>query len=594
MSRVSPVAAPTPTLVGNPIAPQPTAAPSLAPDSIGSGNTASPDKLAALAARANDPLGPDVHGTPYDAAINSAARANNLPPTLLASLIESESSFNPYSLSPTGAQGLTQLEPGTAGELGVKNAWDPTENINGGAQYLRKMLDQSNGDLTTALEKYNAGPYSKHLSGSFGYADGIEKRQAQFANAGGNVPVDLAQRLPTLHEGVGSADSQAVRAVQDRLGIPADGAFGPQTKAAVEKFQTERGLTADGVVGGATWKALGLAGASNASAPSQPSPAPGAPKPAPAKPPTTSGSAATTNHPTLDEGSRGAAVKQVQRAVGARVDGVFGPKTEAAIEKFQRAHGLDDDGIVGPKTWKAIDVAQHPKPVASKPTGPVASPTPAPTPNPTAGATPTPTPAKPGKTAPTPAGTGPTLDAAGPQLKSGAKGNDVAHLQKALGIPADGTFGPTTKAAVEAYQADHGLAVDGVLGPKTRASLAANPSSQVSGSPTNGHRRAAPREHAGLHDRRDATDRPRESEYDHATHGGHARLDVRTRLAEHHAHRRQLRSPQRRTELAFGRRRDRFRAAKRRSGESRRELAQCEPVRHQRRPFGRLRHCGKR
>lgn len=89
--------------------------------------------------------------------IEGAARQFNIEPKLIRSVIQAESGFNVRAVSPRGAQGLMQLMPGTARELGVKDPFDPQENITGGARYLRMLLDRYDGDLTTTLAAYNWG-----------------------------------------------------------------------------------------------------------------------------------------------------------------------------------------------------------------------------------------------------------------------------------------------------------------------------------------------------------------------------------------------------------------------------------------------------
>jgi soluble lytic murein transglycosylase-like protein len=97
-------------------------------------------------------------GTPYASEISAAATRNGVDPNVLSGLIRAESNFDPNATSPAGAQGLTQLMPGTAAGLGVTNPLDPAQSIEGGARYLRQQLDHFGGDVTKALAAYNAGP----------------------------------------------------------------------------------------------------------------------------------------------------------------------------------------------------------------------------------------------------------------------------------------------------------------------------------------------------------------------------------------------------------------------------------------------------
>jgi soluble lytic murein transglycosylase-like protein len=90
--------------------------------------------------------------------IQAAARTYNLPSKLIRSVIRTESNFRADAVSPAGAQGLMQLMPATARELGVTDPFDVAQNIDGGARYLRQMLDRFDGDLKLALAAYNAGP----------------------------------------------------------------------------------------------------------------------------------------------------------------------------------------------------------------------------------------------------------------------------------------------------------------------------------------------------------------------------------------------------------------------------------------------------
>ena len=90
--------------------------------------------------------------------VNEASGRYRLDPDLVTSVIKAESGFKVHAVSPKGAQGLMQLMPGTALQLGVPNAFDPQANVEGGAKYLRELLERYNFDIVKALAAYNAGP----------------------------------------------------------------------------------------------------------------------------------------------------------------------------------------------------------------------------------------------------------------------------------------------------------------------------------------------------------------------------------------------------------------------------------------------------
>jgi soluble lytic murein transglycosylase len=93
----------------------------------------------------------------YDHIIRMLCREHQMDFALIKAVIKAESAFNPRAVSRKGAQGLMQLMPATAGALGVADAFDPAQNLDGGSRHLGQLLTVYDGDLTRALAAYNAG-----------------------------------------------------------------------------------------------------------------------------------------------------------------------------------------------------------------------------------------------------------------------------------------------------------------------------------------------------------------------------------------------------------------------------------------------------
>jgi hypothetical protein len=119
---------------------------------------AQPGSPIVIPAAAVGQLTPISTGNPkYDQLIAESAARNGVDPNLIVAVMRQESGFNSRARSYKGATGLMQLMPGTAARFGVTNIYDPQQNIEGGARYLRFLLDMFEGDVSLTLAGYNAG-----------------------------------------------------------------------------------------------------------------------------------------------------------------------------------------------------------------------------------------------------------------------------------------------------------------------------------------------------------------------------------------------------------------------------------------------------
>jgi soluble lytic murein transglycosylase-like protein len=101
----------------------------------------------------------------YAEHVKAAAAKYALPEALLFAVMAVESNYNPRAVSEKGATGLMQLMPGTARDMFVGDMYDPIQNIEGGARYLRHLANQYNGDMVKTLAAYNAGPEAVRRAG---------------------------------------------------------------------------------------------------------------------------------------------------------------------------------------------------------------------------------------------------------------------------------------------------------------------------------------------------------------------------------------------------------------------------------------------
>jgi putative cell wall-binding protein len=200
--------------------------------------------------------------------------------------------------------------------------------------------------------------------------------------------------------------TSSVKVAQKKLGVTADGAFGPLTRSTLFSWQRSAAVPVTGVLDKPTWAKLVPSSTST-------------PTPAPAPAPDTS--ATTTSltpykSSTLIEGARGAAVVALQRVLGITADGIFGSGTGATVKAFQAWKGLSATGVVDPATWSALEKAAYP-----------------------------------------------LLGYRTTVLRKGSSGNAVKALQQALHITSDGAFGSGTEAAVKSAQTKAGLSATGVV-----------------------------------------------------------------------------------------------------------------------------------
>jgi len=159
--------------------------------------------------------------------------------------------------------------------------------------------------------------------------------------AGSTDTAAAATSAKVRNRGGGVAD------MQRKLGVPADGVFGPQTERALRRWQRSHGLTADGIAGPMTRRAMGLS-----AGPVLKRKSAGGRQRSRAR--RSRGRRSHQGRSNRGSSRRGGGVRSLQRKLGLPADGAFGPQTERAVRRFQRRHGLTADGVVGPATRRAL------------------------------------------------------------------------------------------------------------------------------------------------------------------------------------------------------------------------------------------------
>ena len=141
-------------------------------------------------------------GNDFEAYFQAASEAYGVPVNLLKAVAKAESAFDPTAVSHCGAQGVMQLMPATARAMGVTDAFDPAQNIMGGAKYLSQMLDTFDGDVSLAVAAYNAGPGAVKKHDGIPYESTRNYVNKVLDYAGGEISIDRTAgggSLPSLN-----------------------------------------------------------------------------------------------------------------------------------------------------------------------------------------------------------------------------------------------------------------------------------------------------------------------------------------------------------------------------------------------------------
>lgn len=382
-----------------------------------------------------------------------AKRLGTRPEYLLGVMsFESGGTFNPGIRNGIGATGLIQFLPSTARGLGTTTD---------------KLAKMSSVEQLKYVEKYFNQPHFKGKLGSLeGLYTAVLSGQARSnpndvlftrgTKAYAQNPLDWNNNGQiTAGEAVTPVAARmygGVRAVQQKLVnagvVPdnqkngfADGRWGPNTAAAVRRFQEANNLPATGLLDDRTGRAL-----FNLKAPTTPT--------TPTNPtnPTNPTSAVPTAD--LDKGDRGAQVRKLQNMLvrlgfmtQAQMNtgpGIFGDKTEAALKRFQRSVNLADDGVFGKDSRKAMnDIVAH---------------------------------------------VGRTTDAKNTNLTKGVQDRlvELGYMSRSQVNTGYGTYGPQTEAAVKRFQAKNNVGQTGVIGEQTFRTLFSNSAKRANGTPNNG------------------------------------------------------------------------------------------------------------
>jgi soluble lytic murein transglycosylase len=165
--------------------------------------------------------------------IRSTAERYGVDTRLVEAVVQVESAGNPMAVSPKGARGLMQLMPERAVELGVRDSFDPRQNVDGGVRHMRDLLQRFGGDVTLALAAYNAGESAVRAHGGIPpYTETreyVKRVRAVYESAGGATPTKAAVALVTapqrIYRAVDEDGTVTFTNLPPRAASPAPGRF---------------------------------------------------------------------------------------------------------------------------------------------------------------------------------------------------------------------------------------------------------------------------------------------------------------------------------------------------------------------------------
>lgn len=363
----------------------------------------------------------------YAKQINSSAKKYGVDPFLIAAMIQQESRFNSKAVSSAGAKGLMQLMPGTAREMGVKNPFDVTQNINGGTKYIAQQLAKYNGNIQKALYAYNAGAGNvtkilKSGSGSWKEPKNYYKKVTGYLKDFVAKATKTSTGATKSSVSTKSSKSNTSRKVtsSDVASYYMDGFYitdGFNARGGTHKGLdlNKKGTTGNGDTG--TLIKNIASGTVETIFKNNP----------------TAGNAVIVRG---DDGKlyqynhlhKAPTVKVGQKVSAGQKIGLLG-NTGASS-------GAHLDLKIKDSKGNYIDPEKYLKKLAKDSSGTIEL-------------------------------TDSSSSTSRKTIKKGSSGSDVKALQKALGIPADGIFGKATEKAVKAYQKKNGLTADGIVGADT-------------------------------------------------------------------------------------------------------------------------------